>query len=59
MRKKIRYYVLIIAGLIFIGNLISFILNPSFVSSPRLAPQLPLLRWDRAADDEIQRIHYH
>ncbi len=35
MRKKIRYYVLIIAGLIFIGNLISFILNPSFVSSPR------------------------
>ncbi len=36
MRKKIRYYVLIIAGLIFIGNLISFILNPSFVSSPRV-----------------------
>lgn len=35
MRKKIRYYVLIIVGLIFIGNLISFILNPSFVSSPR------------------------
>ena len=36
MRKKIRYYVLIIVGLIFIGNLISFILNPSFVSSPRV-----------------------
>lgn len=35
MSKKIRYYVLIIAGLIFIGNLISFILNPSFISSPR------------------------
>ncbi|MBE0678245.1 MAG: histidine kinase [Bacteroidales bacterium] len=35
MRKKIRYYVLIIAGMIIVGNLISFILNPSLVSSPR------------------------
>lgn len=36
MRKKIRYYILIIAGLIFIGNLISFMLNPSFISNPRI-----------------------
>lgn len=35
MRKKIRYYVLIITGMIIVGNLISFILNPSLVSSPR------------------------
>lgn len=35
MRKKITYYVLIIAGLILIGNLITFILNPSMITIPR------------------------
>jgi len=34
MKNKVRYYILAITGLIFIGNLIMFILNPSFVRSP-------------------------
>lgn len=35
MKKKIYYYILVFIGLIFIGNLISFILNPSFINHPR------------------------
>lgn len=35
MKKKIRYYIFIIVVLIIIGNLISFILNPSMISIPR------------------------
>jgi two-component system LytT family sensor kinase len=35
MKKKIRYYVIVVIVLIFIGNLISFILNPSLIGSPR------------------------
>ncbi len=36
MRKKIRYYALVILALIFIGNLISFTLHPSLIHSPRI-----------------------
>jgi two-component system LytT family sensor kinase len=36
MKKKIRYYVIVILALLFIGNLISFILNPSLISNPRV-----------------------
>lgn len=36
MKKKIRYYVLIILALMFIGNLIVFTLNPSFISYPNV-----------------------
>jgi len=35
MKKKIRYYAIVILVLIFIGNLISFILNPSQITVPR------------------------
>jgi two-component system LytT family sensor kinase len=35
MKRKVRYYAFIVIVLIFIGNLISFILNPALISSPR------------------------
>ena len=36
MNRTVRKYLIIIPGLIFLGNLITFILNPSFISSPKI-----------------------